>query len=104
MGALDNKGNVLSDTSYENVDIFAPGENITSIENGRIVRRTGTSVSTPLVTPAIAMLKAKCSRINNRKIVKMAIESSYMYDGFYSNEKKLIRLFNAKKLLENNCE
>lgn len=103
VGALDKNNNILENTSYENADVYAPGENIHSVEGGKVVHRSGTSVSTPLVTPAIVLLKAKCNGIKNTRIEELISETSLMYNGYYGNENKLIKLFDANKLLEEEC-
>lgn len=78
VGSID-KNNIISDYSDlgENVDIYAPGENILSYSgNGSYIYMSGTSLSSPFVSGTAALMKEKNKNLTCSEIKDIILSSS----------------------------
>ncbi|WP_445491498.1 S8 family peptidase [Niallia sp. 03133] len=88
-------------TVNEHVDIFAPGEDIYTFGRENLIEKfSGTSVSTPIVTSLVILLKAKCKGYEPRDIENIIKEGASIYTGSWKNTSRSISLINFEKTLE----
>ena len=102
VGALNNDLDILESTTVnEQVDIYTPGENIYSLskENSEINVFTGTSISTPIVTSIVAILKAKHTYLSPKEIEDIIKNTSFSYEGRWGIELMSIKLLNVDDAL-----
>ena len=102
VGAIGNDYNILPVSNANSyVDIYAPGENINSLNcaTSQVEEFSGTSVAVPFVTLACVYIKAYYSSLSPKEIENLLIQKSeYYYAGWgYSN--KQIHLLNIEQLL-----
>lgn len=101
VGSIDSNNNILYTTTVnEHVDIYAPGESIYSISNDKIIKSySGTSLSTPIVTALVILVKLKNSRLNPQQIEVLLKEGSNKYIGRWYFNKETVSLVDFKKTL-----
>lgn len=78
VGASDKQGNLCSFSNYgkKEVDIFAPGEDITSITVGNeYMKSQGTSIAAPVVSAVAAMLRAYFPKLKAGQVKEILIKS-----------------------------
>lgn len=103
VGATDRYNNILkTSTVNARVDIWAPGENISSIErnSNNINTYSGTSVSTPIITCLVILLKIKYPELSPEQVDDIIKKGTIEYVGKWGIENKTIRLVNFEKTLE----
>lgn len=78
VGASDKRGNPCSFSNYgkKEVDVFAPGEDITSVTVGNeYIKSQGTSVAAPVVSAVAAMLRAYFPKLKAGQVKEILIKS-----------------------------
>ncbi|WP_077155637.1 S8 family serine peptidase [Bacteroides bouchesdurhonensis] len=78
VGASDKQGKMCSFSNYgrKEVDVFAPGEDITSVTAGNeYMKSQGTSVAAPVVTAVAAMLRAYFPKLKAAQVKDILIKS-----------------------------
>ncbi|WBL15110.1 S8 family peptidase [Sutcliffiella sp. NC1] len=101
VGALNNDMDIIQATTVNNlVDIFAPGENIKTLDREPevITEYSGTSIATPIITSFAAILKSNCQSITPEEIEQNIKENSTVYIGRWRGFNKTINLLNVDKL------
>ncbi|MFD1738238.1 S8 family serine peptidase [Bacillus salitolerans] len=101
VGAIDSTNNILTEsTTNEFVDIWAPGENIYSLDGSNINKFHGTSVAAPFITSLAVLIQNEWSDINPELIEKLIKEGATKYKGRWGTQNKNIRLVNYKDSLK----
>lgn len=101
VGALNNDMDIMPATTVnEQIDIYAPGEGINSLnkEFSSISDYSGTSMATPIITSFATILKVRCSSITPEEIEQYIRDNSTVYLGRWRGISKSIRLLNGEKL------
>ncbi|MEM6719881.1 MAG: S8 family serine peptidase [Bacteroidota bacterium] len=84
VGASSYTKNIISDFSNygkNNVDIFAPGENIhTTTPNNKHLFIDGTSIATPIVSGIAALIRSYYPNLNAAEVKEIIMESGVSYD------------------------
>lgn len=97
----DYSGRGPTDSCVKKPDIVAPGSNIWSCSNNNrgkgFTYKSGTSMSTPIVSGAVALLLSKYPQMSNRE-VKIRIKNSAVDLG-YPHERQGWGLLNVESLL-----
>ena len=78
VGSSDKKGQLSQFSNYgaKEVDVFAPGEEITSVTVGnKYMVSQGTSIATPIVSGVAAMLRAHFPKLTATQIKEILIKS-----------------------------
>ncbi len=80
VGSSNNRDEISSYSDYGSgsVDLFAPGENILSLSyssNTGTTTKSGTSMSTPMVSGALALLKARFPSDSYRQLINRLLRS-----------------------------
>lgn len=79
VGASDKRGKMCSFSNYgrQEVDVFAPGMDITSVTVGNeYMKSQGTSVAAPVVTAVVAMLRAYFPKLKAAQVKDILIRSA----------------------------
>lgn len=103
VGATNGYNNILgTSTVNAKVDVWAPGENISAIEDNlrNVEKYSGTSVSTPIVTSLVILLKAKRPELSPEQIDLLVKKGAYEYIGKWGTNNKTIRMVNFRGTLE----
>ena len=79
VGAVDQTGRKANFSNYGNsIDVYAPGVNILStIPNDKYDLMDGTSMASPIVSGAVALLKSKDKNLNCTKLKSLLEESNF---------------------------
>ncbi len=100
VGVVDSNLNIPSyATVNSSIKVYATGENIFSLdpETNTIKEYSGTSLSTPFVTVAVALIKAKYPSMKPFEIERIILDNSDTYLVYWGFENKVIHLINYDK-------
>lgn len=109
VGNINMQGarSVSSNYGKKRVDLFAPGENITSYsideEDNCLMKMTGTSMSTPLVSATLGLLKAYHPQLSFLEIKKLLLNNVSIQENLL-NLSKTGGALNVEKSLASNTK
>jgi subtilisin len=104
VGVVDSNLNIPTyATVNSSIKVYAEGENIFSLdpETHTIKEYSGTSLSTPFVTVAVALIKAKYPYVKPFEVEKIILNNTDTYLVNCGFENKVIHLINYYKLINN---
>jgi len=103
VGAIDNTGNLASFSNYgSKVNVVAPGKDILSTVPGNCYEyMSGTSMSTPFVTGAIALLSQSVEQLSNDQIKAKLCETATTIVGNNSYNYRLVNIASALGIVDN---
>lgn len=95
VGSINNSFNIMpSSNTNEQVDIWAPGENIFSLDKQyeNINMYSGTSVATSIVTSLVAIIKSNCHIERPKNIENLIKDGAFIYTGKWKSQTRSILL------------